>query len=120
MTSLQEWARKPLVFSQGLHGLSSANTHALCYHLYRRTAFTYRLYPHKEQRCLRDQPVEECRWLYNRLLEARQRAGDERQEALRLYDQHAMLSLLTAERPSLARVQSQVLQHVAVRSDLAF
>jgi putative transposase len=39
---------------------------------------------------------------------------------LRLYDQQATLPALKAERPSLAGVQSQVLQNVAVRIDLAF
>jgi len=39
---------------------------------------------------------------------------------VRLYDQHAELPALKAERPSLAGVQSQVLQNVAVRIDLAF
>jgi putative transposase len=64
--------------------------------------------------------VEECRWLYNRLLEERTRAWEARQEAVRLYDQHALLPVLKAERPTLAGVQSQVLQNVAVRIDLAF
>jgi putative transposase len=39
---------------------------------------------------------------------------------VRLYDQHALIPVLKAERPSLAGVQSQVLQNVAVRLDLAF
>jgi putative transposase len=85
-----------------------------------RKTFKYRLYPTKEQRRLLEQQLEECRWLYNRLLEERKRAWEARQESLRLYDQHGMLPVLKAERPSLARVQSQVLQNVAVRIDLAF
>src|SRR5258708_3936187 len=55
--------------------------------------FNYRLYPNKQQQRLLDQHLEECRWLYNHLL---------------------------AERPQLSGVQSQVLQNVAVRIDLAF
>jgi putative transposase len=82
--------------------------------------FKYRLYPTREQRRLLDQQLEECRWLYNRLLEERKTAWEQRQEAVRLYDQHALLPALKAERPTLARVQSQVLQNVAVRIDLAF
>jgi putative transposase len=85
-----------------------------------RKTFTYRLYPNKEQRRLLEQQLEECRWLYNRLLEERTRAWEERQESVRLYDQHALLPALKAERPTLAGVQSQVLQNVAVRLDLAF
>jgi putative transposase len=85
-----------------------------------RKTFKYRLYPTKEQRRLLDHQLEECRWLYNRLLEERKTAWEQRQESVRLYDQHALLPLLKAERPTLSRVQSQVLQNVAVRIDLAF
>jgi putative transposase len=85
-----------------------------------RKTFQYRLYPTKEQRRLLDQQLEECRWLYNRLLEERRTAWEQRQESVRLYDQHALLPALKAERPTLSRVQSQVLQNVAVRIDLAF
>jgi putative transposase len=85
-----------------------------------RKTFKYRLYPTKQQQRLLDQQLEECRWLYNRLLEERKTAWEQRQESVRLYDQHATLPALKAERPSLAGVQSQVLQNVAVRIDLAF
>src|SRR5207249_300093 len=56
----------------------------------------------------------------NHLLEQRKTAWEEQQESLGLYDQHATLPALKAERPSLATVHSQVLQNVAVRIDLAF
>lgn len=82
--------------------------------------FQYRLYPTHEQRRLLEQQLEECRWLYNRLLEERKTAWEQRQELLRLYDQQALLPALKAERPQLSGVQSQVLQNVAVRLDLAF
>lgn len=85
-----------------------------------RKAFRYRLYPTKQQQRLLDQQLEECCWLYNRLLAERRDAWEQRQESLRLYDQQASLPALKAERPSLAGVHSQVLQNVAVRLDLAF
>jgi len=85
-----------------------------------RKTFKYRLYPTKEQRRLLEQQLEECRWLYNRLLEERKTAWEQRQESVRLYDQQALLPLLKSERPTLARVPSQRLQNVAVRIDLAF
>src|SRR5690348_2860402 len=84
-----------------------------------RKTFKYRLYPNKQQRLL-EQQLEECRWLYNHLLAKRRDAWEQRQESLRLYDQQATLPTLKAERPTLAGVQSQVLQNVAVRIDLAF
>jgi putative transposase len=85
-----------------------------------RKTFKYRLYPNKQQQRLLEQQFEECRWLYNHLLAARRDAWEQRQESLRLYDQQATLPALKAERPTLAGVQSQVLQNVAVRIDLAF
>jgi putative transposase len=85
-----------------------------------RKTFQYRLFPTHAQQRLLDQQLEECRWLHNHLLAERQDAWEQRQESLRLYDQQATLPALKAERPALAGVQSQVLQHVAVRIDLAF
>ena len=64
--------------------------------------------------------LDECRWLYNHLLEQRKHAWEEEQQSLGLYDQLATLPALKAARPSLATVHSQVLQNVAVRLDLAF
>jgi putative transposase len=85
-----------------------------------RKTFKYRLYPNKQQQRILGQQLEECRWLYNHLLAERRDAWEQRQESVRLYDQHATLPALKAERPTLAGVQSQVLQNVAVRIDLAF
>jgi putative transposase len=85
-----------------------------------RKTFKYRLYPNKQQARLLTQQLEECRWLYNHLLEAHKTAWEQLQEPLRLYDQQATLPALKAERPTLAGVHSQVLQNVAVRIDLAF
>src|SRR5258707_10696051 len=79
----------------------------------------YRLYPKNEQRRLLEQQLDACRWLYNRLLEERKTAWEQHQESVRLYDQHALLPSLKAERPTLAGVHSQVLQNVAVRTDVA-
>lgn len=64
--------------------------------------------------------LEECRWLYNHLLEQRQTTYEQTGEGLSLYDQHATLPALKQNRPSLKVVHSQVLQNVAVRIDLAF
>jgi putative transposase len=85
-----------------------------------RKTFKYRLYPTKQQQRLLEQQLEERRWLYNGLLAARREAWEQWQESLRLYDQQATLPALKATRPTLAAVQSQVLQNVAVRIDLAF
>ena len=78
------------------------------------------MYPTKEQQRLLERQLAACRWLYTHLLAKRRAAWDQRQESVRLYDQHATLPALKAERPALAGVPSQVVQNVAVRIDLAF
>src|SRR5438876_9353822 len=85
-----------------------------------RKAFRYRLYPTAAQEAKMRATLDECRWLYNHLLEQRKTAWEERQASLGLYDQHATLPALKGERPALALVHSQVRQNVAARIDLAF
>ena len=85
-----------------------------------RKTFLYRLYPTGSQRRAMNQTLEECRWLYNRLLEERKLAWEVGGAGISLYDQHKRLPLLKTERTSLDRVHSQVLQNVALRIDLAF
>jgi len=63
--------------------------------------------------------LEECRWVYNHTLEAREFAYEQRIKC-GLYDTQAMLPGWKESRPSLKRVHSQVLQNVQVRVDLAF
>jgi putative transposase len=80
----------------------------------------YRLKPTKKQAHLLENQLEECRWLYNHFLAERQTAWEERQESLSYYGQKATLPRLKAERESLQKVHSQVLQDVSMRIDLAF
>jgi putative transposase len=91
-----------------------------CYIVVVRKTFQFRLYPTAAQEAKMQATLDECRWLYNHLLETRKTAWEEQQETLGLYDQHATLPALKIERPSLSTVHSQVLQNVAVRIDLAF
>ncbi len=64
--------------------------------------------------------LDECRWLYNYLLEQRQLAYEECDVSLSCFDQQGKFPQLKKDRPSLTRVHSQVMQSVAVRIDLAF
>src|SRR5436853_1249195 len=82
--------------------------------------FKYRLYPTKKQLHKLNETLEECRWLYNHLLEKRKEAYEQMGKGLSLYRQQATFPILKQERPSLKTVHSQVLQNVAVRIDLAF
>jgi len=84
-----------------------------------RKMFQYRIYPTKKQETRLNETLEECRWLYNHLLQRRKEVYEQDGLSLSLYQQQATLPLLKQERPSLATVHSQVLQNVAVRLDLA-
>src|SRR5665213_2411075 len=92
----------------------------LCYNRHLRRTFLYRLYPTAMQESALRHMLDECRWLYNHLLEERKTAWEERGASLSLYGQQETFGALKAQRPSLKDVHSQVLQNVAVRIDLAF
>ncbi len=97
------------MFDQGL---------VLYYNTNMRKTFKYRIYPSKHQIATLRRQLDECRWLYNHLLEMRKTAYDSLGESLSLYDQQATFVALKHERPALGQVHSQVLQNVAVRIDL--
>src|SRR6266516_4086084 len=85
-----------------------------------RKTFKFRLRPTTAQETAMNATLEECRWLYNHLLDERKTAYETTGTSPSLYQQHASLPALKRERTSLAHVHSQVLQNVAVRIDLAF
>ncbi|MEO8971572.1 MAG: transposase [Ktedonobacteraceae bacterium] len=85
-----------------------------------RKMFQYRLYPNKKQGKALENVLDECRWLYNHLLENRKTAYEQTGKGLTLYQQQETFGVLKEQRPSLKTVHSQVLQNVAVRIDLAF
>lgn len=64
--------------------------------------------------------LDECRWLYNQLLEWRKLAYEELGISLSKYQMLMLLPLLKEERPTLCLVHSQVLQEVVARLDKAF
>jgi putative transposase len=82
--------------------------------------FQYRIFPTKKQVHKLNETLEECRWLYNHLLEKRKETFEQDGKSLSLYQQQETFSILKAERPTLKDVHSQVLQNVAVRVELAF
>ena len=84
-----------------------------------RKMFQYRLFPTKKQVTKLNNTLEECRWLYNHLLEKRKDVYEQTGKGLTLYAQQSTFPILKTERPSLDTVHSQVLQNVAVRVDLA-
>src|SRR5277367_1194459 len=85
-----------------------------------RKSFQYRLRPTKKQIKALQNCLDACRWLYNELLEQRKLSYEELDISLSKYQQLMFLPLLKIERPSLARIHSQVLQNVIDRLDKAF
>jgi putative transposase len=85
-----------------------------------RKSFQYRLRLTKKQTKLLQNLLEECRWVYNELLDQRKLAYEELDISLTKYQQSMLLPLLKAERSSLDQVHSQVLQNVVDRLDKSF
>jgi len=83
-------------------------------------SFKYRVYPTKKQARLLNDQLEECRWLYNHLLEERKNAWEKEKKSLNYHSQAVSIPKLKKERPGLTSVHSQALQNVAVRVDLAY
>jgi len=85
-----------------------------------RKSFQYRLHPTKKQAKILEIILNECRWLYNELLEQRILAYQEFDIQLSKYQQSMFLPFLKEERSSLAGVHSQILQNVVDRLDKSF
>lgn len=64
--------------------------------------------------------LEECRWLFNHLLEERKNSWEQEEKNINYHAQAISLPMLKEQHSSLANIHSQVLQNVAVRIDLAF
>jgi len=79
----------------------------------------YRLFPTKHQAKLLQFQLDECRWLYNKLLEERRDSWEQKREGLSYFKQCKRITELKAERLSLSNVYSQTLQNVADRLDKA-
>ena len=82
--------------------------------------FKYRIYPTKKQTRLLNETIEECRWLYNHLLEQRREGYEPEGKILSCFEQQRTYAALKEQRPSLNVAHSQVLQNVAIRVDLVF
>ena len=85
-----------------------------------RKAFQFRLRPTKKQAKALQVHLDECRWLYNELLEQRKLAHEDLDISLSKYQQSMFLPLLKEERPILAQIHSQALQNVVDRLDKGF
>jgi putative transposase len=64
--------------------------------------------------------LDACRWVYNKALEVRKEAWEERQENIGRYDTIKMIPEWKSENPFLVNAYSQCLQEACTRVDLAF
>lgn len=78
-------------------------------------AFKSRLYPTRKKETLLNQQMEECRWLYNHLLEDRRDSWNWYGVGLSLLDQIGTLPSSKKIRPSLASLR-EVISH-AIKGD---
>ena len=85
-----------------------------------RKSFQFQLRPTKKQARALQFHLDECRWLYNELLEQRKNSYLELEESLTRTQQYSFIPHLIQERPSLALIHSQVLQNVADRLDKSY
>ena len=85
-----------------------------------RKTFRFRLYPSKAQHTVMNKALNACRWIYNKALEVRRDAWQERQDVVSLFDIIKMLPSWKREYPFLLDAYSQSLQDACARIDLAF
>lgn len=82
--------------------------------------YKYRIYPTKAQETSLGKMLEECRWLYNKILETRKNTYEHNGKSLGLYDTQNMIPGWKKERSSLKTVHSLTLQNVNIRVELAY
>ena len=82
--------------------------------------YKYRIYPSRSQKTLLKENLEECRWLYNHLLYERKKAWEDEKRSVGYFNQCKTITNLKEDRENLKKINTQVLQNVATRVDLAF
>jgi putative transposase len=85
-----------------------------------RRTFKFRLFPTKAQRTAMQNSLNACRWVYNKALETRKEAWEQRRESVSRYDTVKMIPDWKAEHGFLNDAYSQCLQECLTRLDLAF
>lgn len=85
-----------------------------------RKTYKFRLYPTKKQMKALKSSLDACRWVYNKTLEVRKLAWEERKEYLSRYETSNLLPLWKEENSNLKNAYSQCLQNAQLRIELAF
>jgi putative transposase len=82
--------------------------------------YKFRLYPTKKQERELLATLEECRFVYNKILDTRIKSYETEKKTLNKYATNNLIKEWKEERESLSNVHSQVVQNVSERVDLAF
>jgi len=85
-----------------------------------RKTYQFRLNPSGKQVKALQFSLDACRWVYNKTLETRKKAWEERKEFISRYETSNFLPKWKEESPALENAHSQCLQNVQLRVDLAF
>jgi len=85
-----------------------------------RLTYKYRLFPTNAQKTAMTKALDACRWVYNKTLETRKNAYEERQESLSRYTTIKMIPIWKTQNEYLNNAYSQSLQESCTRVDLAF
>lgn len=82
-------------------------------------SFKYRIYPTTRQTRILESTLDDCRWLYNALLEQRKYLWENEKKPISYFSQVKHIKQLREEHKTV-KVFSQILSDVAMRIDLAF
>ena len=85
-----------------------------------RKTFKYRLFPTAAQRTRLLLQLDTCRWVFNKTLEVRRGAWNERRESISRYDTNKLLTAWKQTEPWLQNGHAQAMQEAQKRVDLAF
>lgn len=85
-----------------------------------RKTFRYRLFPISSQRQALQLQLDACRFVYNKALEIRKEAWEQRQESIDRFDTVNMLPQWKIEYPWLQNGHAEAMQETMIRLDLAF
>ncbi len=85
-----------------------------------RKTFKFRLFPTASQRTALQSQLDACRFVYNKALETRKEAWEQRQESVGRYDTVKMLPGWKEEFPWLKDGHAEAMQETMIRLDLAF
>lgn len=85
-----------------------------------RRSFKYRLFPTSAQRKALQLQLDACRFVYNKALETRKEAWEQRRESVSRYDTVKMLPGWKEEHEWLKSGHAEAMQETMIRLDLAF